>query len=243
MTKIDIIAGWLSPEEQIGTLDITRSHGREVISVEFDRDWLKGHDIMIDPDLAMYPGKQYPPADKKMFGFLSDSSPDRWGRRLIEKEERIKADSEKRELRTLNESDYLLRISDRLRYGGLRFKDSDTGRYLSSGNYIPPFTDIRLLEAASRDYETSDDDEKVLKVLLEPGSSLGGARPKANVMDADGSIWIAKFPSRNDSYDIGAWEMQHIISTEWKSIAESYHIPAREIKFMELAFTECGHRI
>lgn len=227
--KIDIMAGWMLPEEQIGILDITRSHGREVISVEYDRNWLKDHDIMIDPDLALYAGKQYPPAGKEMFGFLSDSSPDRWGRRLIEREERVKADTEKRPVRALNASDYLFGISDRLRYGGLRFKDHDTGRYLSSGDRIPPLTDIRLLEAASRDYETSDRDKKVLGLLLEPGSSLGGARPKANVIDADGSIWIAKFPAKNDSYDIGAWEMEE------HELAQKCGLSVPDAKLMKLS--------
>lgn len=207
--KVDIIAGWIRPEEQIGELVITRSHGREVLSVELDRKWCRDHAaIFIDPDLAIYGGVQYPPNNKKMFGFLSDSSPDRWGRKLIEREERISAGREKRPIRTLNESDYLLKISDELRYGGIRFKDHSSGVYMSSNTTkIPPIANLRMLEQAARGYEMADDDDTLLKVILDPGSSLGGARPKANVIDETGNLWIAKFPSQKDEYDVGAWEM------------------------------------
>lgn len=207
--KVDIIGGWLKPEEQIGELSITRSHGKEVVAVELDTRWCNNHaELFIDPDIAAYAGIQYPPNDKKMFGFLSDASPDRWGRKLIDREEKITADKEKRAIRTLNESDYLLGVSDRLRYGGIRFEDHNNGIYLSSSTTpIPPFAKLRMLEQAARGYEMSEKDDTLLKVILEPGSSLGGARPKANVVDEAGNLWIAKFPSKKDEYDIGAWEM------------------------------------
>ena len=207
--RVDMIAGWLEPEEKIGELDIRQVRGREVVTVSFDQDWLVSHrTLMLDPDLAPFRERQYPPSDRFLFGFLSDAAPDRWGRKLIERSERMKADTEHRPVRTLNETDYLFGISDELRYGGIRFLDQSTGEYLSSdGAKVPPMTDIRMLEAAVRGYEISDHDEEFLRLLVDPGSSLGGARPKANVVDADNQLWIAKFPSRKDDYDVGAWEM------------------------------------
>lgn len=215
--KVDMVAGWLEPEEKIGELDIRQVRGREVVTASFDPDWLISHrTLMLDPDLAPFREKQYPPSDKPLFGFLSDAAPDRWGRKLIVRLERVRADAEKRSIRTLNETDYLFGISDELRYGGIRFLDQSTGKYLSSdGAKVPPITDIRMLEAAVRGYEISDHDEEFLHLLVDPGSSLGGARPKANVVDADGQLWIAKFPSRKDDYDVGAWEMvEHGLAKE-----------------------------
>lgn len=207
--RADIIAGWRDPEEKIGELDIRLVRGREVVTVCLDPNWIAASGtVILDPDLAAFREKQYPPSDKPLFGFLSDTAPDRWGRKLIERSERMKADTEHRPVRTLNETDYLFGISDELRYGGIRFLDQSTGEYLSSdGAKVPPMTDIRMLEAAVRGYEISDHDEEFLRLLVDPGSSLGGARPKSNVVDENGQLWIAKFPSRKDDYDVGAWEM------------------------------------
>lgn len=206
---VEIIAGWENPEEIIGTLSISRVHGKEIVSIEMNPLWMEEHGrLLLDPDVAPYRGKQYPPADKILFGFLSDSCPDRWGRRLLDRAERIQADTEHRSMRRLGDADYLLGVSDELRYGGIRFRDSQSGEYLSaSEEKVPPVADLRMLEEASRGYELSDDDTEALRILLSPGSSLGGARPKANVRDVDGSLWIAKFPSKNDEINVGAWEM------------------------------------
>lgn len=206
---VEIIAGWENPEEIIGTLSISKAHGKEIVSIEMNPLWMEEHrGIFLDPDVSAYRGKQYPPADKTLFGFLSDSCPDRWGRRLLDRAERIQADAEHRSIRKLSDSDYLLGVSDELRYGGIRFRDARTGEYLSaSQEKVPPIADLRMLEEASRGYELSDDDTEALQILLSPGSSLGGARPKANVRDVDGSLWIAKFPSKNDEINVGAWEM------------------------------------
>lgn len=207
--KVEMIAGWKDPEEKIGDLDISRAHGRDIVSVQMDSEWMeKNSDLFLDPDIELYDGPQYPAEGKTIFGFPSDASPDRWGRRLLDRAERIHAGKERRDVHRLNDSDYLPGISDELRYGGIRFKDPETGRYLSdSVDKIPPITDLRMLEEAAHGYELSDRDEEALNILLSPGSSLGGARPKANVRDTDGSLWIAKFPSENDDSDIGAWEM------------------------------------
>ena len=173
---IDICAGWLPTTDKIGELKIARSHGREVLSVEYDNNWLMRHNIMLDPDLALYSGVQYP-YGKDTFGFLSDAMPDRWGRKLIEKEERL------------------------LRYGGIRFRNAETGRFFSdTGTDIPPLTDIRMLEEAVHGYELSDKDESALRILIDQGSSLGGARPKANVRDQRVALWIAKWFVKNDKF-------------------------------------------
>lgn len=110
--KVDMIAGWLELEEKIGELDIRQVRGREVVTTSFDPEWLISHrTLMLDPDLAPFRERQYPPSDRLLFGFLSDAAPDRWGRKLIERSERVRADAEKRPIHTLNESDYLLGFS------------------------------------------------------------------------------------------------------------------------------------
>ena len=145
-----------------------------------------------------------------IFGMFADSSPDRWGRLLMTKKERMNALIEKRKPRKLNASDYLLGVYDKTRMGGLRFKLDPNGGYLSDDedNAIPPWTTLRTLEEASRQIENDEavPDEKWLNQLLKPGSSLGGARPKATISDPQGQLWIAKFPSKHDENDIGAWE-------------------------------------
>lgn len=226
--RVDIIAGWMVPEEKIGTINIEKSGGKEIISIGLDNAWIHDHqDVFLDPDIMPYTGRQYVLNGKKMFGFLSDSSPDRWGRKLIQKKARLDGMT-----RNLNESDYLLGISDTLRYGGIRFREPETGMYFSSSeNSVPPITKLRDLEYAARGYEFSSDKEKSrwLGQLFDPGSSLGGARPKANVADEAGQIWIAKFPSMNDAYDIGAWEMtEHLL-------AKACGIDVPDAKLMKLS--------
>lgn len=217
---VDVIAGWIPELPRIGTLEISNYHGKEIMSFSMDSEWLHSpnYGLFLDPDISSYEGRQFVPAGKPTFGFLSDASPDRWGRKLIQKQEMLDAEKESRPVRTMLESDYLLRISDRLRSGGLRFRNPQTGEYYSeSEQEIPPLANIRQLEQASRGFELSsdEDEQKWLAQLLTPGSSLGGARPKANVRDTDGKLWIAKFPSKNDTYDVAAWEMvEHDLASE-----------------------------
>lgn len=209
---IYIYAGWMLKEPLIGTADITVSRGKENISFEYDREWLSHCPaLVLDPEIGSFRGRQFPPYSKNMFGFLSDASPDRWGRKLMDRREVISARKELRTIRKLFDSDYLLGVHDEGRVGGLRFKTRPQGNYLSDENVLaaPPMTELRRLENASLEYENNKDpyEEKWFRDLLAPGSSLGGARPKANVVDVDGSLWIAKFPSRNDRCNVGAWEM------------------------------------
>ncbi len=206
-------AEWADPVP-MGRLNAQSIRGKEVFSFEFSSGWLKSKSaLMLDPDLQFYPGRQYADSAKSNFGIFLDSSPDRWGRQLLRRREAVRARREGRPVRKLTESDYLLEIHDKTRMGALRFKLEETGGFVSNDSElpVPPWTSLRELEAACRHYEeeapTDGGHERWLAMLLAPGSSLGGARPKANVMDKDGNLWIAKFPSRSDSADTGAWEM------------------------------------
>ena len=196
----------------MGTLYVNSLKGEESYSFEYDREWLKKTSLKItlDPELMPYSGRQYP-FGKTIFGLFSDSSPDRWGRVLMNKRERILAGKEGRKPAKLYDSDYLLGVYDETRLGGIRFKTEPNGAFLSDDKETaaPPWASLRTLEEASRNFENEDTalSEKWLNQLIRPGSSLGGARPKATVIDPKEQLWIAKFPSKNDENDTGAWEM------------------------------------
>lgn len=196
----------------MGSLYVNVIKGGESYSFEYDREWLKktGLRITLDPELMPYSGRQYP-SGKNIFGLFADASPDRWGRVLMNKRERILADKEGRKPSKLYDSDYLLGVFDETRMGGIRFKSDPDGPFLSDDKETaaPPWAKLRTLEEASRNFESDESglSEKWLNQLIRPGSSLGGARPKATVTDPKDQLWIAKFPSRNDENDTGAWEM------------------------------------
>lgn len=196
----------------MGTLYVNVIKGVESYSFEYNNEWLKKTGLMmtLDPELLPYSGRQYP-SGKKIFGVFADASPDRWGRVLMNKRERILAEKEGRKPSKLHDSDYLLGVYDETRMGGIRFKLNLDGPFLSDDKETaaPPWAALRTLEEASRHFESDETgvSEKWLKQLIKPGSSLGGARPKATVVDTQGQLWIAKFPSRNDENDTGAWEM------------------------------------
>ncbi len=196
----------------IGRLYVDVSRGTEHHSFEFEKEWLKGHhrSFVLDPDLLPIQGRQYPSGQKATFGIFSDASPDRWGRVLMDRRERFVADREKRKPRRLNAGDYLLGVYDETRMGAIRFKMDLNGAFLSDDKETaaPPWATLRTLEEASRNFENEETtlQEKWLNQLIKPGSSLGGARPKATVQAPDCSLWIAKFPSRKDEYNMGAWE-------------------------------------
>ena len=198
--------------ELIGTLYVNVIKGSESYSFAYDAQWLKKTNLSVylDPELMPYAGRQYP-SGKSIFGLLADSSPDRWGRVLMNKRERILAEKEGRKPAKLYDSDYLLGVYDETRMGGLRFKSDPDGAFLSDDKTTaaPPWATLRSLEEASRNFENDETGlaEKWLQQLIKPGSSLGGARPKATVVDPKNQLWIAKFPSKNDENDTGAWEM------------------------------------
>ena len=196
----------------MGSLYVNVIKGGESYSFEYDKDWLRktGLTLTLDPELMPYSGRQYP-TGKNIFGLFADASPDRWGRVLMNKRERILAEKEGRKPSKLYDSDYLLGVYDETRMGGIRFKANQEGPFLSDDKETaaPPWATLRTLEEASRNFENDETGltEKWLNQLIKPGSSLGGARPKATVVDTKDQLWIAKFPSRNDENDTGAWEM------------------------------------
>lgn len=214
--EIQVYAHWLGLQEPalMGVLSVSPAKGKESFSFEYSEAWLKsGFSQMIDPDLQLYSGAYYPRDDKPNFGVFLDSCPDRWGRVLMQRREAAIAKQEDRAAKKLLESDFLLGVYDGHRMGALRFKLDDNGSFLNDNKEMaaPPWTSLRELEQASLKFEEDNTDDpeylKWLSMLIAPGSSLGGARPKASVMDAQNNLWIAKFPSRNDDKDVAAWEM------------------------------------
>lgn len=195
----------------IGRLYVGVIKGGETYSFEYDADWLVRNKmkVSLDPQLQPFTGRQFP-TGKNIFGIFADASPDRWGRVLMNKRERIIAGKEGRKPRKLYDSDYLLGVYDETRMGGIRFKLDVDGPFLSDDkeNGVPPWAYLRTLEEAARNYENDETGitDQWINQLIKPGSSLGGARPKATVIDTQGRLWIAKFPSKNDESDTGAWE-------------------------------------
>ena len=204
---------WSSERPSLmGCLFVDTLRGKESCSFEYDTKWLKAHtgQYFLDPDLQLYRGRQYTPMDKALFGIFADSCPDRWGRTLMQRREAILAAREGRKPKQLSETDYLLGVHDEGRMGALRFSLQVGGPFLScdSDMAAPPWVALRELEAASLAFEHDNDtlNDRWLRQLIAPGSSLGGARPKATVRSADGTLWIAKFPSTQDKQNTGAWE-------------------------------------
>jgi serine/threonine-protein kinase HipA len=199
--KILVYAHWegLKEPSLMGVLSSIQTRGKEIFSFEYAEDWLSsGYAQRLDPDLELYSGLQYIREGKKSFDIFLDSAPDRWGRVLMQR----------------RETDYLLGVFDEARMGALRFKEDASGPFLNNNKElaVPPWAFLRKLENASLELEQSnavDTSEyfEWLNLLIAPGSSLGGARPKASVYDATNNLWIAKFPSRKDDKDVGGWEM------------------------------------
>jgi len=209
-----VFADWYMFEKPrlVGKLNSSSVRGKSIYSFEYDLEWIKTG-ISIDPELPLFSGIHYASSNDN-FGVFKDSSPDRWGQLLMKRREVLLSKVSQTEPRTLSEMDFLLGVHDSHRMGGLRFKDSVEGEYLSNDNELaaPPWTSLRDLEYAVEHYEKNADllDEDTLKwinQLISPGSSLGGARPKAAIIDTNGKQWIAKFPSTRDDYDLGLWEM------------------------------------
>jgi serine/threonine-protein kinase HipA len=184
-------------------------NGRESMSFEYDRNWLNHPKrFSLDPALKLVAGSFHASSDKPLFGAIDDSAPDRWGRLLMRRSERKNAEHEKRTARALKEIDFLLMVDDEGRQGALRFKREEQGPFLTTydKNHIPPLVAVgKLLTAANHVMQESDTEED-LRLLLAPGSSLGGARPKSSVWDKDGHLAIAKFPRKDDEMDLIAWE-------------------------------------
>lgn len=195
--------------ELVGRLWPRMRQGRESATFEYDKEWLTNPQrFSLEPALHLGAGPQHTAIDQTIFGALGDSAPDRWGRTLMKYGERRRAEKEGRATRTLGESDFLLLVDDESRQGALRFAVQQGGPFLaeSDGLRIPPVIELPRLLAAADHVETETDTDEELRLLLAPGSSLGGARPKATVRENDGSLAIAKFPRRDDEFDVVLWE-------------------------------------
>lgn len=212
---------WLNEIELIGELTMDSIRGGETYGFEYAKKWLRSHsDIVLSADINNYVGKQYTQQGKDIFGCFSDSLPDRWGRTLLLRREQIMAAEERRPLRRLSSMDFLLGIDDASRMGGFRFKEREDGEFINTtGEFqVPPLASIRELINASGEIELSEEknmlpEKKWLMQLVHPGTSLGGARPKASVVDDKKQLYVAKFPSRKDLYDVGLWEhFAHVLA-------------------------------
>jgi serine/threonine-protein kinase HipA len=209
----------------VGRLWARSRKGKESATFEYDRSWIKSSGrFALEPALMLSHGPQHTAARRRIFGAIGDSAPDRWGRLLIQREERRKAREERRAPRSLGEADYLLGVSDFARQGALRIAEVEGGPFLATGLRIPPLVRLpALLNAALHITEDGGSDED-LKLLLAPGSSLGGARPKASVIDRDGNLAIAKFPQHGDLTPATQWEAvaltlaakAGIVTPEWR---------------------------
>ena len=208
MKRIEVFISEGNADRRLGTLEFDELRGKEVSSFELDGDFVLRPSVeFLGPDIGLFRGKQYPTLQYG-FGLFQDAAPDSWGRKIIRRREKRGS---------LRESDYLLGVFDLTRVGALRFKIEGSNVFVNSDgdNPAPPWTTLRMLEGSSRRFEEDDADESALAVLLRPGTSLGGARPKASVTAPDGSLWIAKFPSKEDDFDTGAWEyLVHILAEE-----------------------------
>lgn len=211
-TDIWVFADWIGmPEpERIGILTAHQAKGRKAFSFAYEPSWIRSKSqMLLDPDINWFSGAQYPTATEN-FGVFMDSMPDTWGRTLMKRRETFNAKQEGRKVRSLYDIDFLLGVYDEGRMGALRFKVNPDGPFLdhSQSFPVPGWSEIRSLQHGSELIESDKDDEveQGLAILLAPGSSLGGARPKANIIDDEGQPWIAKFPSRNDTTDKAAWE-------------------------------------
>jgi len=169
--------------------------------------WLEKKDsFAVDPLLPIVsPGPYH---KERLFGAIADSAPDRWGRTLMSRAERLRGRRESRASRHLREIDYVLGVSDIARQGALRFSRGEGDHFLATDSEaaIPPMVDLPKLLAAAQGFLDDPDSEDDLRILLAPGSSLGGARPKASVKDNKGQLSLAKFPEKDDLYSVGAWE-------------------------------------
>lgn len=229
---------WLESPTLVGVLSAHFAKGKKAFSFEYEKDWLKRDgQRLLDPDIEFYSGPQYP-TNKENFGIFLDSMPDNWGKTLMKRRAAQKARAIHKKAKTLYEIDYLLGVYDKSRMGALRFKTTIDGQFLDNdkNNPTPPWSSLATLQEAVNQLENdveSDAIKKWISVLIAPGSSLGGARPKANILDVHKNLWIAKFPSKMDSIDKAAWEFLayklavaagiEMAASKIEKIGNSYH--------------------
>ncbi|MGB9070783.1 MAG: HipA domain-containing protein [Candidatus Acidiferrales bacterium] len=210
----------------------TRRAGDENASFSYDQTWLKNPArFSLEPALLLTSGAHHTPAGRALFGAIGDSAPDRWGRTLMARAERRAAETEKRSRRSLREVDYLLHVDDLARQGALRFANTMGGPFLARAepHKIPSIVKLPELLAAAEHLEDDKETAEEFQLLLAPGSSLGGARPKASVEDRQGRLAIAKFPSRNDTISTTRWEAVAL------TLAEKAGVPVSEWRIESVA--------
>ena len=240
MQKLYVYADfdWLSSPTLIGELFYESLRGSESYGFKFDDNWLRKYGgLFLSEDLNNYVGLQYTKPGRDIFGCFADALPDRWGRTLLKRKEQIMATEEHRPIRRLSSYDYLIGIDDFSRMGGFRFKVSENNPFIctESDLSIPPLTSVKELILASQEIEKSEEynqlpEKRWIQQLVHPGTSLGGARPKAGVVDGNGTLYVAKFPSRKDDYDVALWEhLCHLLAKQSGiNVAETSVISAGE---------------
>lgn len=225
MSEIEVYISLDGREQRVGTLFRQSVRGKETVSFAYHDDWLGNPQrFSLEPALHVGEGLFHPNSERGIFGSIGDSAPDTWGRRLMQRAERRKAMIESRQPRTLLEADYLLGVTDVSRLGALRFKRVDQDEFQKpTDEGVPGFIHLgRLLDSADRIERNSETDED-LDLIFAPGSSLGGARPKASVMDSQGNLAIAKFPKDTDDYPIETWEHIALILAARAGITVARH--------------------
>jgi len=212
-TEIYVYAHWVGMPKPLlmGTLTAQHTKGRKSFSFTYSKQWLSRKEtLLLDPEIGLFAGPQFPKTGSN-FGVFSDAMPDTWGRTLMKRRAAQLAKAEGSPAPMLHEIDFLLGVSDTCRMGALRFKTDPEGPFLNDDNNlpVPPWTSIGELQFVAGLAESDEDSTELRKwlgMLMAPGSSLGGARPKANVADKNGNLWIAKFPSKNDTIYKAKWE-------------------------------------
>ncbi len=210
---IYVYADWAGLENPtlIGILSAHIAKGKKAFSFEYDKNWLRTNaQRLLDPDIDFYSGPQFP-NNKENFGIFLDSMPDTWGKTLMKRRTTQDARARNEKPKTLYEIDYLLGVFDESRMGALRFKTDLAGPFLDNDTQTPtpPWSSLGDLQEAARQLESDGQNDEIRKwiaILIAPGSSLGGARPKANIFDIKRNLWIAKFPSQTDTIDKALWE-------------------------------------
>ncbi len=258
MKKLYVYADfdWLDAPQLIGELSYDSVRGGVTYGFSYAREWLaKYGDIFLSEDLQNYPGIHYSRPGKDIFACFSDALPDRWGRTLLNRREQISAADEKRPVRHLTSFDFLMGIDDASRMGGFRFAETPGGKFINceASLRVPPLAGVRELMQAAHEIEASEEkhllpSKKWLAQLLHPGTSLGGARPKASVIDEEGRLTVAKFPSRKDDYDVGLWEhFCHVMGRKAGiNTAETRTIPGEDYHILlskRFDRNDCGKRV
>ena len=201
------------------------ARGGERVTFTYADDWTSSRRrLAIDPALPLAPGTFRPLGDHAIFGSIGDSAPDSWGRTLMRRRERRDAERAGRQVRTLQETDFLLGVSDEARLGALRFRQRGESVFQAPREAaIPGLIALRRLRSAAERVLQGTETDEDLRAIFAPGSSLGGARPKASVIDPHGNLSIAKFAKESDEYSLERWEAIALDLAEAAGIRAAAH--------------------